>query len=145
MSRALVIVVCVFLAGAAGMGYGGYQQLTVSHDGHPAVATVLSCQDTGGRYHSTSCRGMWTEGDPVFGKGRFVQGPVDGAGKGDVGHKLDVVVSGDHAYTKGSTTRTGVILLVFAALFLILAVWIPVDQRSRRSKAADAPAATTAT
>jgi hypothetical protein len=37
------------------------------------------------------CRGIWSV------NGRLVQGPVDGASTGDVGKRIDVEASGDHA------------------------------------------------
>ena len=66
--------------------------------------------------------------------GRVVRGPIEGAGTGDVGKTIDVLVAGDHAYT--SAVEQPSILVGIGAVFVALAALLGVGAiKGRRPRA----------
>jgi hypothetical protein len=105
----IVLVALVFLGGLGMLG-GGVFLIVVQLTGTPATARITECHDGPGRYGTDVCRGTWVAGGSLLAGGRVVIGTVDGADKGDVGHTLDVRLSGDRAYT--TSLRVPIILVI---------------------------------
>lgn len=93
----LCLFVVVVIAGSIGGAYLLYDQ---RHSGEKTTATVTDCNVRLARQGGTVCRGTWVQGGSLLEGGRVVTGgTIEGAGKGDLGKKLDVRVRGDTAYT----------------------------------------------
>ncbi|HEY0381243.1 MAG TPA: hypothetical protein VGC72_03495 [Candidatus Elarobacter sp.] len=98
----LVLVMIAALIIAATMIGSGIFLIVQSETGTRAVATVGDCQTTGtGKYARTHCTGTWIVGGSLLAGGHVIWGTIDGAGKGDVGKKIDVTLRGDTAYARG--------------------------------------------
>jgi hypothetical protein len=104
------LVVGLFLLGGLGMVAGGVYQVVVRETGERASAKVTECHESGGRYRSDVCAGTWVAGGSLLDGGHVVLGTIDGASSGDLGHTLDVRLSGDRAYT--TSLRVPIILIV---------------------------------
>ena len=98
--------------------FGGFQTYRDQRDGIPTKAKITSCHAGSGKYGGAVCSGLWTVGDPVFGKGTFGFGTVDGATRDDLDKSIDVRVHGDHAIVPGM--RLPIILWSLGGLFIVL-------------------------
>jgi len=103
------LVVGLFLLGGLGMVAGGVYQVIVRETGEHATARVTSCHKSGGRYRSDVCSGTWVAGGSLLAGGHVVLGTIDGASSGDLGHRIEVRLSGDRAYT--TSLRVPIILI----------------------------------
>jgi hypothetical protein len=100
----LVVVVIAAVIIAATMVGAGIFLFVQNETGTRAVATVGDCVTTGtGKYARTHCTGTWIVGGSLLAGGHVVWGTISGAGKRDVGKKIDVTLRGDTAYTRGLT------------------------------------------
>ena len=137
--RAFLAPVVVVLAGL-GFLAGGIFELVVQETGAPARATIVDCEDVAGKYGGSTCRGTWVAGGSLLDGGHVVIGTVDGANRSDLGHTIDVRLSGGRAYT--TSLRVPIILLVLGALSLVGGVFAArgVDRRARRARAESSPA-----
>ena len=127
------------LGAGLGMLFGGTFLIVVQQTGEPATARIIECHNSGGRYRTDVCTGMWVAGGSLLENGRMVTGTVDGADSGDLGKTLDVRLSGDRAYTK--SWRVAIILLVLGAGVTALGVrlvWTAIAARRKR-RAASVP------
>jgi hypothetical protein len=133
----ILLVVLVFVGGLGMLG-GGVFLVVVQLTGTPATARIAECHDSGGRYHSDVCTGTWVTGGSLLAGGRVVLGTVDGADSKDVGHTLDVRLSGSRAYT--TSLRVPIVLIVLGlavTAFGVRLLWIA---RRARARAGRAPA-----
>jgi hypothetical protein len=122
-----ILLVSLFLLGGLGMLAGGIHQVIVKETGEQTTARITECHKSGGRYRSDVCTGMWVAGGSLLARGHVVTGTVDGADSGDLGHTLDVRLSGGTAYT--TSLRVPIILIViglaltvFGARLVLIAV-----------------------
>jgi hypothetical protein len=122
-----ILLVLLFLLGGLGMLAGGIYQVVVKETGPRATARITECHRSGGRYRSDVCTGIWVAGGSLVAGGRVVTGTVDGADGGDLGHTIDVRLSGGRAYT--TSLRVPIILIViglaltvFGARLVLVAV-----------------------
>jgi hypothetical protein len=133
----LLLLGLVFLGGLGMLG-GGVFLVVVQQTGEPAQARITECHKGGGRYRSDVCSGTWVTGGSLLAGGRVVIGTVDGADSGDIGHTLDVRLSGDRAYTK--SLRVAIILIVLGlavTVFGIRLLWM--GRSARRGGSGPAP------
>jgi hypothetical protein len=122
-----VLLVSLLLLGGLGMLAGGIYEVIVKETGERTTARITECHKTGGRYRSDVCTGMWVAGGSLLAGGQVITGTVDGADSGDLGHTLDVRLSGGTAYT--TSLRVPIILIViglaltvFGARLVLIAV-----------------------
>jgi hypothetical protein len=115
----ILLVFLIFLGGL-GMLAGGIYQVVVKETGPRARARITECHRSGGRYRSDVCTGMWIAGGSLLAGGRVVTGTVDGADSGDLGHTIDVRLSGGTAYT--TSLRVPIILIVIGLALTLFGV-----------------------
>lgn len=121
--RPLWPVLLPLVAGAV-LVYGGYSVFRDQRSGTPGTATVTECQGGNSKYQrGISCRGTWSVGgDAIFGDGELVVGPIEGAGRGDVGKTIAVRIHGtDHA-TKPALA-TPIVLWSLGGFIGMLGLW----------------------
>jgi hypothetical protein len=127
-----VILVVVVLGGGLALLGGGVFLVVVQETGTPATARITDCHRSGGRYRSDVCTGTWVAGGSLLDGGRVVIGTVEGADSGDIGHTLDVRLSGERAYTR--SLRVAIILLVIGlglSAVGVRLVWMMARARGR--------------
>jgi hypothetical protein len=122
-----ILLVSLFLLVGLGMLAGGIHQVVVKQTGPRATARITDCHRSGGRYRSDVCTGIWIAGGSLLAGGRVVTGTVDGADSGDLGHTIDVRLSGGTAYTTSLRVpiiliAIGLALTVFGARLVLVAV-----------------------
>jgi hypothetical protein len=128
-----ILLVLLFLLGGLGMLAGGIYQVIVKETGEKTTARVTECHRSGGRYRSDVCTGLWVVGGSLLAGGHVVSGTVDGADSGDLGHTLDVRLSGDTAYT--TSLRVPIILIVIGlALTVFGARLLLIGARANRGR-----------
>jgi hypothetical protein len=115
-----ILLVFLFFLGGLGMLAGGIYQVVVKETGPRAQARITECHRSGGRYRSDVCTGMWVAGGSLLAGGRVVTGTVDGADSGDLGHTIDVRLSGGTAYT--TSLRVPIILIVIGLALTVFGV-----------------------
>jgi hypothetical protein len=133
-----VLLVSLLLLGGLGMLAGGIYQVSVKETGERATARITACHKSGGRYRSDVCTGMWVASGSLLAGGQVVTGTVDGADSGDLGHTLDVRLSGGTAYTTSLRVPiilivVGLALTVFGARLVLIAVRGNPGSRSLRT------------
>jgi hypothetical protein len=124
-SKGLILVEILLLAATGFCVYGGVLLLSRAHGGASKKAKIVSCEvpDTQNNDGHEVCKGQWTAGDPAH--PRTVTGTVEGATFHDRGKTIEIVVTGDHGWTRDSASRLAYPALVFAALFLTIAILLP--------------------
>jgi len=137
--RAYLAPVVVLVAGLAFLA-GGIFELVVQETGRPARATIVDCEDVAGKYGGSTCRGTWVAGGSLLEGGHVVIGTVDGATRSDLGHSIDVRLSGGRAYT--TSLRVPIILLALGACSLVGGVFAArgLLRKARRARAESGPA-----
>jgi hypothetical protein len=134
-----VVVLGVLALGVAATA-SGVSQIRTRTTGERATADVSGCETTGTvKSRTIDCRGSWvTGGRLVGGGGHVVVGKVEGADYGDVGHRIDVRLSGDgqHAYTP--SLATPILYVALGLVFLALGLFLGAGVLRRRAKPAPA-------
>jgi hypothetical protein len=123
-SRALLMVVVVLLLGGVGLSFGAVASWSDQHSGTPGKAKVAFCTGHEGRYAGgVHCRGSWVTGGSLAQGGEVAFGPVTGAGRGDVGHTVDVRIHGsDHATVPA--LRVSIILAALGLPMLVVGLLV---------------------
>lgn len=98
--------------------------------GTPTKARILSC-DLRVANRPSQCRGIWSV------DGRSYQGFVEGAGKGDIGDRLDVRAEGDSA--KALRGRSFTAIGAFGMAGLCLGIGFAMGRAMLRRKATGLP------
>ena len=101
------------------------------------VATTAKVSGCETRYKLPAlCRGTWVEGDLLDG-GRVVFGPIDGAGRGDIGKEIAVRAEGDSAWT--ISNRLPYILAGSGIATILSGVFVAVRGALRRHGSGTSP------
>ncbi len=116
-------LILVFLLIGGAVTYGGFSIYSDQRSGTPGKAKVTECEGGSKYQRGIHCRGTWSVGgEPIFGDGELVVGPVQGAGYGDVGKTIEVRIHGtDHA-TKPAIA-TPIVLWSLGGPICLLGLW----------------------
>lgn len=103
---------------------GGVAMIVQSRTGTHARATVESCETTHVyKSYSQHCTGTWTV------EGRTVEGTVQGADPGDVGHTIDVTVRDGEA--RSTSLVLPVVLIALGLPLLGVLLWPRIRRPAR--------------
>ena len=107
--------------------YGGFSKYADQHSGVAGKATVTDCSsgyNTKYVHKASTCTGRWeVGGDPIFGKGKFGIGPIEGANARDEGKEIDVRIHGtDHATVP--SLGTAIMLWVLGGLIMLFGLGV---------------------
>jgi hypothetical protein len=117
----IVVTLCVLM----GLGFvgGGLWELHQQDTGTKVVATVSECHVvSGGSTHATTeCTGSWIQGGSLLGNGHVVLGTISGAGRSDVGKKVNARVHGGTAFVH--SLRLPIVLFVIGGAMVLFGLW----------------------
>lgn len=119
-----VVVFAALLLLPLALVVGGATMIVRSQTGVHARATVEKCETTHVyKSYSQHCTGTWTT------DGHTTVGTVQGADPGDVGHTIDVTLSGDEAVS--TSLALPIVLIALGLPLLGVLLWPRVRRTAR--------------
>jgi hypothetical protein len=125
--KALRIIFAVIALTGIGLIVAAVVLISNRYSGTKVIATVTGCATvSAGKTASSECSGTWVIGGPlVGGNGHVVLGTIDGAEPSDIGKKITVYATGDHAHT--TSIRVPIILIVIGLFLLVTGALVMVN------------------